>query len=626
MTDFSAALAHLYYLKMITLFERKINPGVFGAEAAASCAKKTPLDPHTILKYHSRLAVPPVFAPLVSCGDPETQYFAVDISEFKQQVLPEGMPLTTVWGYGGFARGETGGEPVYRRCWPGPTFEAVRGTKMRVKWINRLVGPHLFAVDPTLHWANPNGMPHNPRKPWPDFPPGFRRAQWPVPVVTHVHGGENAPQSDGFPEAWFTYRGDDGAEGADDLYTYHNRQEPATLWYHDHTLGITRLNVCAGLAGFYLLRDPTPCDGDSSEKSSDRLPHGPYELPLVIQDRSFYTDGSLAFTTKGNNPDIHPYWDPEFFGDAVTVNGKTWPTLSVSRRQYRFRMLNGSNARFYHLYTSAALPIWQIGTDGGYLDRPVPIQSLLLAPAERADLVVDFSHCSPGDQIILCNDAPAPYPGGGATDPETTGQIMRFEVEKSAAVSVPIPKRLNDIPMLRADRPERRFTLDEVSAAGGPTAVLINNRHWMDPVTENPRVGSTEDWVFANLTMDTHPMHLHLIEFELWSRQDFDADAYKAAVASHKEGPLPLPEDFATGKPMMPDPNERGWKDTVRMNPGQITRIRVRFAEQRAPVCKTKPGDNTFPFDPTSEPGYVYHCHILDHEDNDMMRPYKVTR
>ncbi|HHU72832.1 MAG TPA: multicopper oxidase domain-containing protein, partial [Clostridiales bacterium] len=182
-------------------------------------------------------------------------YYTIDISEFYQQILPPGLPRTKVWGYGGFIKDEKTGRAKYSRSSPGATFEAVRGVPVKVKWINRLKGKHLFAVDPTIHWANPNNMPQNPPKPWPPFPPGFKDAQFPVPTVTHLHGGENESVDDGHPEAWFTFDGKRGPEYKTSLYNYPNKQQSATLWYHDHTLGITRLNVYAGLAGFYLLRD-----------------------------------------------------------------------------------------------------------------------------------------------------------------------------------------------------------------------------------------------------------------------------------------------------------------------------------------------------------------------------------
>lgn len=619
MPDFSACLTYLYHLKMLTLLRGRLEA------APADGTVKKPLDPARVPKFENTLAVPPVFAPLSSCEDKGTAYFAVDISEFDEQILPDGFPETTVWGYGGFVSDPDTGEAIYKRCSPGPTFEARVGQKMRVRWVNRLYRPHLFAVDPTLHWANPNGMPMDPPKPWPLFPPGFPKAQWPVPVVTHVHGGANAPDSDGFPEAWFTYDDEQSPEGANRPYTFFNGQESATLWYHDHALGITRLNVCAGLAGFYILRDPRRPFDDPSAHAHTVLPHGKYEIPLVIQDRSFYEDGSLAFNEVGDNPDIHPYWTPEFFGNAIMVNGKVWPRLEVERRVYRFRLLNGSNARFYHLFPSCPVPIYQIGTDGGYLEKPVALKSLLLAPAERADLLVDFSGCAPGTRIFLRNDANAPYPDGDAPDPDTTGQILRFDVQAGPAVRTPLPVWLNTIPRLKADAPARHFTLNEIAAEGGPVAVLLNNQHWSDPVTEFPRVGSTEDWVVANLTMDTHPIHLHLVQFLLESRQPFDAQAYAAACAPPADGhPRPSPEAFATGDPEPPEPNECGWKDTVRMNPGQITRIRVRFAPQNLTCVKAGPGINSYPFDPCAKPGYVWHCHILDHEDNDMMRPFRV--
>lgn len=624
MIDFAASLSHLYYLKLLTLFENKLKQE---QPEEKKTEPKLPLDPATIPKFQSNLPIPSRFAPLRNCADEGTAYYAVDISEFQQQLLPDGYPKTTVWGYGGFVKDPETGEPVYRRSSPGPTFEAVKGEKIKVKWINRLYRPHLFAVDPTLHWANPNDMPMDPPKPWPAFPPGFYKAQWPVPTVTHLHGGATPPKSDGFPEAWSTFNDEASPEGAQDLYTYPNCQEPATLWYHDHAMGITRLNVYAGLAGFYLLRDPARLYDDPAEGSATVLPHGRHEIPLVIQDRSFYQDGSLAFTDIGDNPETHPYWSPEFFGDTIMVNGRVWPKLRVERRKYRFRILNGSNARFYHLKPDPYLPMWQIGTDGGYLEHPVELESLLLAPAERADMILDFTSLKPGTLITLRNDAPAPYPGGDLPDQDTVGQIMQFEVADSAPVKGCLPSCLCRIPKLIPDSPSRYFTLDEVPGPNGPLEVLLNNQHWSDPVTELPRVGSTEDWVIANLTMDTHPIHLHLVEFQLISRQPFDMAKYQAACGGVKPGEeKPDPSSFTTGSPMPPDPNERGWKDTVRMNPSEITVIRIRFAPQDVPVGRIGPGENAYPFKPYAKPGYVWHCHILDHEDNEMMRPYKVTK
>lgn len=598
----------------------------------------TKLDPKDIPKFVNKLQKPPVYKPCISkkrshFGKCKINHsYTIDISEFDQQILPPGLPQTKVWGYGGLVIDEMTGKTKYSRSTPGATFEAIRGVPVKVKWINRLKGKHLFAVDPTLHWANPNNMPlHNIPKPWPPFPPGFRKAQFPVPIVTHLHGGENESVYDGYPEAWFTFDGKHGPDFKTSKYYYPNKQQSTTLWYHDHALGITRLNVYAGLAGFYLLRDKD----HSSLDEKLCLPSGKYEIPLAIQDRMFNTDGSLLFNNVGINPEIHPYWVPEFFGDTIMVNGKVWPNLNVDRHQYRFRVLNGSNARFYDLKMSNGMTFIQIGSDGGFLPKPVELTSLLIAPGERADILVDFSQVPPGTKIRLLNEANAPFPAGESPDPNTVGQIMQFTVPVDAPKPVKpkkIPDKLNDIPRLKPDA-KRILTLNEVMGPNGPTMVVLNGQMWMAPISETPRVGSTEEWVIANLTADSHPIHLHLIQFQLLNRQDFDAAGYMKeweqvngmVPLMHPTIEVPVEPFLSPDGPIKPDNNELGWKDTVRMNPDQVTRIRVRFAPQDVPGC-VKPGENLFPFNPTTEPGYVWHCHIIDHEDNEMMRPYKLKK
>ena len=597
------------------------------------------LDPMDIPKYVNRLTKPPVFKPCISkkwcsCGCKKMEHsYTIDISEFHQQILPPGLPSTKVWGYGGLVTDDRTGRTKYFRGTPGATFEAIRGIPVKVKWVNQLKGKHLFAVDPTIHWANPNDMPmHDIPKPWPPFPPGFYKAQYPVPIVTHLHGGETQAIYDGYPEAWYTYNKKYGPAYRTSRYFYPNQQQPTTLWYHDHALGITRLNVYAGLAGFYLLRDKDP-------KSLDEklcLPSGKYEIPLAIQDRTFRTDGSLFFDYVGNNPDIHPYWVPEFFGDTIMVNGKVWPNLNVDRHQYRFRILNGSNARFYNLKLSNGMTFIQIGSDGGFLPKPVELSSLLIAPGERADILVDFSQMLPGSTIKLLNEASAPFPDGVLPDPNTVGQIMQFTVLLDGPKPVEpekLPNRLNVIPVLKPET-KRILTLNEVMGDNGPTMILLNGQMWMAPISETPRVGSTEEWVIANLTMDTHPIHLHLIQFQILNRQGFDAGRYMRrweevngmAPLMHPTIEVPVEPFLTSCYPIPPDENEMGWKDTIRMNPNQVTRIRVRFAPQDVPSGGVKPGENLFPFDPCAEPGYVWHCHILDHEDNEMMRPYQVIK
>jgi FtsP/CotA-like multicopper oxidase with cupredoxin domain len=491
--------------------------------------------------------------------------------------------------------------------------------------------------------ANPNNAP-TPIPPFLAFPPGYKLFQSPIPMVVHLHGGVTPSASDGFPRGWFTH--DErflGPAFTSTTFHYYNAQLATTLWYHDHTIGMTRLNVAAGLVGAYLIRE-------KNDPIAPLLPSGRFEIPLLIQDKSFLTDGSIDFTQVGDNPDIHPYWDPEYFGNTITVNGKTWPRLDVERRQYRFRVINASNARFYDIKLSNGMSFTQIGADGSYLPAPVPLTAALMAPAERADILIDFSKLAPGTEVILQNDAVAPYPGGDPPDPATTGQILKFHVLKSAVVTPPaLPAKLIDIPTLTATDGignPKLFTLnEEESATGNPVAVLLDGQHFDSDVTELPRVGTTEEWYFQNLTDDSHPIHVHLVEFLLEDRQAIDKDRFKAHWQSLNGTDLPLNHptvranveeavfdpatgtmhDFLTGPVEEPSPRESGWKDTFIAEHGKVTRVLIRFAPQYTPQSALVPGFNPFPFDSTQGPGYVWHCHILDHEDNDMMRPMKTT-
>jgi len=314
---------------------------VLGSTAVA--ANPTMLDPLSIPKYVDQLVIPPVYVPSYKIDWKPfklVQEYKVDMSEFYQQILPTvdangdptGFGPSKVWGYGGNVKDAVTGKFLgYFRNSPGPTFEAIRGIPIRVTWQNKITTPHMFAVDPTLHWANPNNMPM-PDPPFTAFPPGYADAQYPVPLVTHLHGAEDRSDSDGGPEAWWTANGLRGpayssvipAAPDSAVYYYYNEQLPTTLFYHDHALGLIRINVASGLAGFYLIRDLlNPVEW--------LLPKGRYEIPIAIQDRSFNTDGSMWFPSVGNNPDIHPYWQPEFFGNTIMVNGKLWPNLNVDR-------------------------------------------------------------------------------------------------------------------------------------------------------------------------------------------------------------------------------------------------------------------------------------------------------
>lgn len=586
------------------------------------------LNPKCIPKYVDELPIPPVYKPVVVkdpvTGEAISRNYTIDMAQFSQQILPDKFPETTVWGYGGNIEDPNTGETVCYRGTPGPTFEEVRGITSHVQWVNNITEPNLFAVDPTLHWANPNKIPP-PLPPFEPFPPGYPLAQSPVPLVTHVHGLEVRSDSDGGPESWFT-AGEEkkGKEFLTSRYTYPNSQEPTTLWYHDHSLGTTRLGVYSGLAGFYLIRDP-------ENKIEPLLPSGEYEIPLAIQDRIFKKDGSLFYPSNGVVPDVHPYWVPAFNGNTIVVNGKTWPNLNVKRRQYRFRLLNASNTRTYNFKLSNNQSFIQIGSDGGFLPYPVTLKEVLLGPSERADILIDFSKLKPGTTIRLTNDANSPFPNGRPPDPETVGQIMQFTVVGLRTVKPKkLPAKLNKIPVLTPDVPKKLLTLNIVRQNDQmPLELLLDGQRWGAPISELPIVGSTVEWEIINLTGGAHPIHIHLLQFQIKNMQKFDRASYSEAWTKlngeppllHPTIPLPV-EPFLEGNPIEPPPNESGWKDTVLMNPGEVTRLLLRFAPQD--VKKVKPGENLFPFDPTFGFGYVWHCHIVEHEDNEMMRPMKV--
>ena len=495
-----------------------------------------------------------------------------------QEKLHRDLPPTALWGYNGL--------------YPPPTFEARRGHPISVKWENNLPGRHFLPIDPTIHGAEP---------PTPD-----------VRTVVHLHGSKSMPDSDGYPEAWFTngFR-QTGPFFTTQTYHYPNDQQATTLWYHDHALGITRLNVYAGLGGgLYLIRD--------DHEDSLGLPSGRYEIPLVIQDRFFNSDGSLLYPVQTpGDPDtrVPPVWIPEFFGDTVLVNGKIWPFLEVEPRKYRFRILNGSNARFYRMTLQESAdtgqllgrpgPVFhQIGSDGGLLPAPVTRTQLLIAPAERQDVVIDFSGFK-GKSFVLTNDAPAPFPDGADVVPP---DIMVFKVNQplQGQDRSRLPATLNTVPLISpaSSVRTRDLVLSELDSAPpfeNPIMAMINDAHWDDPVTENPKAGSVEIWRIINTTGDAHPIHIHLVQFQILDRQHFDITQYP-----------PLVFDQA---PQPPENNERpAWKDTVLSYPETVTRVIARY--DLPPGANARRGQKF---------RYVYHCHILEHEENEMMRPYDVV-
>jgi len=724
------------------------------------------LDPTTITKYVTPLVIPPVMK-----TDGAADSYDIAVREFYQQILPSGFPATKVWSYGPAADAVpavAAPDPASQFNYPAYTVETTSNVPVNVRWINDLVDaagdplPHLLGpvVDQTLHWANPGPTPcMDPAKTKDCATDDPTPYTGPVPIVTHVHGAHVQPHSDGYPEAWWLPAGVDpllyessgtlfdDSTGANpgDLgyadYSYIQTQPATTLWYHDHTLGMTRLNVYAGPAGFWLIRGgaydsvtngvtggpaklpgPAPVAGQGVlplNTPGDPVRNSIREIPVVIQDRSFNADGSLfypdnrAFFEGLNVPptvpyldipfvpgsDIAPIWNPEAFFNVMVVNGVSWPMLEVAPALYRLRLLNGCNSRFLNLSLQVEnkqgklnkeLFIYQIGGDQGFLPQVVEIktgkatplpgdgliplnrinpkfkqQALLMGLAERADVIVDFRGLKNGTVIRMVNTAPdAPFGGFPdiPADPATTGQVMQFVVntalngasatdplgatpatdpyslipnaepanvaalaatktlslneEESATLCVTVDAMGNVVQDTTASPdpnvPGQCLVLVNgvptatvaASVPFAPKAALLGTFQtvidpvtglptgattpllWSDPMTERPIKDTTEQWDIYNLTVDGHPIHLHLVRYQVVDRQALDPVT-----------------NLPVGVPMPPEANELGYKDTVIAYPGEVTSLKATFDIAGL---------------------YVWHCHIVEHEDNEMMRPYCV--
>jgi spore coat protein A, manganese oxidase len=653
-----------------------------GATKAVAQIPGGTLAPGDVPRYVTPLLVPPVMptaGTVKARGGQNIDSYQISVKQFPQQILPAGLPATTVWGYGAVASASKRGLLLHNA--PSLTIEARWNRPVRIKWINGLVDangnylPHLLPVDPTLHWANPPGGEEG-RDMRPDFTEAPDAYTGPVPIVTHVHGAVGVgDESDGYAEAWYLPAAGNIPAGfatvgtwydffagkADTQYgatwgpgfatfQYPNPDRASTNWYHDHTLGMTRLNVYAGPAGFYIIRGgPDDVVLDSRDgslaalpgpapRANDKFPpNKPYrEIPIAIQDRSFNEDGSLFYPDTREFFDeivgdyipfgeFSPIWNPEFFGNMIMVNGNTWPFQTVERRRYRFRFLNGCQSRFLILDFNAIpdVEVWQIGNEGGFLAAPVDVMAegghLLMGLAERADVIVDFTNVPVGNYVLGNVGPDEPFGGGlpdddfDVADPDSTGQVMEFRVVPSQEPDDTTPPQFLVLPPLTALPAEtvtRPLALIEKMGMGfdadgeeveGPVEALLGTveggraieRLWMDPVTENPALGATEVWEFYNTTGDAHPMHVHEVVFEVVSRQNLALD---------EEGEVVQPVRLE-GDPMPPEPGETGFKDTVIAYPGQVTRVKAKF-------------DNAGQ--------YVWHCHIVEHEDNEMMRPYRI--
>jgi spore coat protein A len=457
-----------------------------------------------------------------------TPYYRAIMQQVTARVHRD-LPPTRFWSFGS--------------TFPGPTYEMRRGQGALIEWTNRLPARHFLPIDPNIH--------------------GAERDKPEVRTVVHVHGARVPAEHDGYPERWFV-------PGSSATYYYPNDQDAATLWYHDHTMGINRLNVYAGLLGIYLIRDDI--------EDALNLPQGRYELPLIMCDRLFRSDGQLDYPASG---DPAAPWVDDVAGDALLINGKLFPFVEVEPRKYRVRLINASNGRFLRLTFAPRQRVWQIGTDQGLLSEPVETTRVSLAPAERVDTIMDFSAMK-GRQVTIENDGQpvmqmrvsAQPVGDTSRIPDTLRAISRLE--ESPAVKT----RLHSL-------------REEDDLLAQPVRMLLNGLRWHMPVTEQVAIDTTEIWSLVNHTDESHPIHLHLVRFQILDRRKFDRFIYESQNRV-----------VFTGAPVPPEPGELGWKDTVRADPGMVTRIIIRF--------EGYPGR------------YMWHCHVLEHGDNEMMRPLEI--
>jgi spore coat protein A len=656
-----------------------------------------------------------------------TDIYNVAVTQFSQFMHPDLPGKTDFFGYTDLT--------TFDRKYLGGAIVAKRGTPVLLTVTNLMPPRHILPIDPTI-MAGPHGQTVG------DLPTNR--------IATHLHGGLTPWFSDGTPFQWFTPTGRHGASFMNvpgfpalpgtGTYYYPNDQSARLVWYHDHAIGITRLNAYAGIASAYIIID----DFETGLVSSGLLPDL-VGIPLVIQDKGFVPrnilrqdptwrwgdPGSLWYpheyevnTFEGGivNPKGRFDWGPtadeprsvgtmplprvsavpEAFLDTIVINGGVYPKVSVPPKRVRFRMLNGSQARFYHLNLypeSLANPgeakvgtpgpvMYQVGSEGGFLPAvavhnnttPIPLDpsdtsgntalpdgpfNLLLAPAERADVVIDFNGVSAGSSFILYSDAPGPFPGGDPRNDYFTGcpdqtefggapttalghgantrTLMKITVSAGAGDSISTPVWLDQIntqlstSFLNGNQPgllfnngnpsqpafpfygtpDRMLTLNEdfdefgrlIQTIGTAEQNGFNNqglptwgRGYMDATTENPKARTTEVWQIVNFTADTHPIHFHLVNVQLIQRQ-----AFRGA------------QDSWTffGDPMPPDPNELGWKETVRMNPGEVTTVIMEFNLPHLPTHAMRNAVSPR----TGGREYVWHCHILEHEEHDMMRP-----
>jgi FtsP/CotA-like multicopper oxidase with cupredoxin domain len=607
--------------------------------------------------------------------------------------LHSDLPEAEVWSY------RAGDPDVVQQgsgtTYLGPTVEVMRGDKVEVEWRNEIKPSSVstaqlpFEVVKVPYTDGKTPVPENTPGKLDALPdeqdesrPKLRNLE--AALVTHLHGGRTQADFDGWPD---NVRIPDQSAN----YIYQNDQAATMLWYHDHAIHVTRLNVYAGLAGAWLIRD--------DEEQQLQLPNYQYEIPLVIQDRNLDTNPDDTFSGALLHKTEVQDGPAEFFGPFTLVNGKIWPKADVEPRLYRFRVLNGSNARTYRLLlldnlgNTQSNVIWQIGSDQGLMQNKVPFpeDGLILAPAERVDLLVNFADFS-GKNLYLWNTAEAPFGDNAKAEPSAEQvkqelasllgnpfasaktvtndeksselnrrlfpQVMRFDVgchaqsDSHTIPSDPLWSTERSALEIKPETPIRLMTLVEKgpsSSAPDATSMLVfweyvrvaDNpappgsdgllfTYWHpglgafktelfakaaeefdDRVNWHVHLNETELWYIVNVSADTHPIHVHLVEMKVHERYSFDIKGWNAGGDRISDSTQPiegntdvLTEITATTKVPI-DPSVSGPKDTVRVNPGEMVGVAMKFS----------------PFSGR----YMYHCHILEHEDHDMMRPFTVV-
>jgi FtsP/CotA-like multicopper oxidase with cupredoxin domain len=666
------------------------GPSATTEQRVGSSADEVPLDPTTVPKFAHQLPIPELWTGTnVTHNGRVTQVnYRLSVVEATQQMLPPGFPATTVLAYSGLAHPKGSSTSSNVTVTPGAVFENTVGTPSQVTFIDNIQQPQFLQVDPTLHWADPLAE-QVPTPPFHLFPPGYPNSLFPVAHVTHTHGLAVAPTMDGTAEEWFTpnltYK---GPSFVTNVYLQPNQQAPTQLFYHDHVMGVTRIGLYSGIIGTAdFIRDPAHnlLDGPLSP-----LPRDGFEIPLALTARRFYTDGNVDFPPDrgtlnsanagdqngGDSPPNQPYWSYNEGADEILVNGAVWPNLNVKRQQYRFRLLAGANAQLFDLklcvgdwnahQTDAGtntlvtisddgnsakcntrlVPLTIIGSDGGYLPAPLKATDVQIGITERADVLVDFSQFAPGTKILMMNSTALAGHGNG-----TTEVVMQFTVQNSLPIpALPLPSVLfPSKPTLTANAPKRTKVLwsfvDDDPLASTFDKRAIDGLDFDTPATEFALVGSTEEWDLVNTfpggpgsefagdsDLNTHQIHIHLLEFQVMNRQAFDCAHYSerwTLLNGHNPVSSTItldPTPYLQGSTVAPAPVETGWKDTIEAPTCMITRILVRWAPQATSSGGVQPGQNQFPFDPTSfpdpvaGPGYVWHCHLVGHEDHDMMR------